>query len=116
MLISEGYSSNLKTAFEEFFDKWVYLKDEVNVLPRIELQSAFEKCIWQAAIPVERYSEVADVYALTVLAKVLRKPDVAISWTERAGLPEEKRRVRSPACLVNLFHRFGCGLHVDSLR
>ncbi|XP_020243446.1 protein APEM9 [Asparagus officinalis] len=93
MQISEGYSSNLSTTLEEFLEKWVYLKDEVDVLPKSELQDAqFEGCRWQASIPLEKYLEVADIYAITILGRVLHKPDVAVSWTERAGLPEEKRQ------------------------
>lgn len=92
MQISEGYSSNLGTIFEEFLEKWVYLKDELNVLPKPELERPSFECQWQPAIPVNKYLEVADVYAITVLGMVLHKPDVAISWTERAGLPEEKRQ------------------------
>ena len=103
MQISEGYSANLRTIFEDFLEKWVYLKEESNVLPKAELHSSsFEGCLWQSAIPVEKYLEITDVYAITILGMVLHKPDVAILWTERAGLPEEKRQVRYPIYLVQL--------------
>jgi len=103
MQISEGYSAKLRTIFEEFLKKWVYLKEESNVLPKAELQSSsFEGCQWQSVIPVEKYLKVAEVYAITILGMILHKPDVAISWTEKAGLPEEKRQVRYPICLVQL--------------
>lgn len=93
MQISEGLSSNLKAIFEEFLGKWTYLEGEVYVLPKAKPQSfSSEGYIRKSVMHAEKYMEVAEVYAITFLGMVLRNPDLAISWTERAELPEEKRQ------------------------
>ncbi|KAJ6854073.1 protein APEM9 [Iris pallida] len=82
MQISEGHSSNLRAIFEEFLEKW----------PITEPQNFSDGCQMQSDMDVGKHLEVAEVYAITLLGVVLRKPDDAISWTEQAALPEEKRQ------------------------
>lgn len=89
MQISEGYSQNLRTIFEEFLDKWVHASDKENVLPNTKSNSSE---LWQCSIPMEKYMEVVNVYTITILGMILRKPDIAISWVEKAVLPDAKRQ------------------------
>lgn len=43
---------------------------------------------------IDEYLEIVEVYAITLLATVLKKVDLAVSWVENAPLPEENRQVR----------------------
>ncbi|KAJ6814380.1 protein APEM9 [Iris pallida] len=82
MQISEGHLSNLRAIFEEFLKKW----------PTTESQNFSDGCQMHFGMDVGEHLEVAEVYAITLLGVVLRKPDAAISWTEQAAIPEEKRQ------------------------
>lgn len=42
---------------------------------------------------VDKYLEVAEIYVLTLLGKVLNDMDRAISWVENASLPDDRRQV-----------------------
>ena len=42
---------------------------------------------------IDKYLEVVEVYAVTLLATALKDADLAISWVENASLPEENRQV-----------------------
>lgn len=100
MQISEGYATKLKADFELFLAEWKYLDDKVYV----SAQSSSEIHVRNYVISAEKYMEMAEFYAVTLLGMVLCSPDLAISWIERAELPEEKRqeiimRVR-PLCYV----------------
>ncbi|KAH7674644.1 hypothetical protein IHE45_08G087400 [Dioscorea alata] len=100
MQISEGYATKLKADFELFLAEWKYLDDKVYV----SAQSSSEIHIQNYVISAEKYMEMAEFYAVTVLGIVLCSPELAISWIERAELPEERRqeiimRVR-PLCYV----------------
>ncbi|WOL13832.1 hypothetical protein Cni_G22612 [Canna indica] len=92
--ISEGYTSNLIATFEEFLSKWKYVDDEVYVLAEAEPKSYSDKRdIKQLVMGSEKYLEVAEVYTITLLGMVFHNLNRAISWTEKADLPEENRQV-----------------------
>ena len=42
---------------------------------------------------VNKYVEVVELYAVMLLGTVSSDVDLAISWVERAALPEKKRQV-----------------------
>ncbi|XP_017699769.1 protein APEM9 isoform X1 [Phoenix dactylifera] len=92
MQIAEGFSSNLREIFEEFLSKWKYLDGNVYVLTEAESRSSSAGGIRQSIMNAEKYLEVAEVYTITLLGMILHNSDLAISWTERAELPEEKRQ------------------------
>ncbi|XP_010927172.1 protein APEM9 [Elaeis guineensis] len=92
MQISGGFLSNLREIFEEFLSKWKYLDGNVYVLTEAEPRSSSAGGIRQSIMNAENYSEVAEVYTITLLGMILHNFDLAVSWTERAELPEEKRQ------------------------
>ncbi|RWW01588.1 hypothetical protein GW17_00035354 [Ensete ventricosum] len=54
------------------------------------MESSSDKVgIKQSVMEAKDYLEVAEVYTITILGMVLCSPDLAISWTEKAELPEE---------------------------
>lgn len=93
MQVSGGFSSNLREIFEEFLSKWKYLDGNVYVSTEAEPQSSSAGGISQSIMNAENYLEVAEVYTITLLGMILHNSDLAVSWTERAELPEEKRQV-----------------------
>ncbi|KAJ0965554.1 hypothetical protein J5N97_026692 [Dioscorea zingiberensis] len=100
MQISEGYATKLRADFEQFLGEWKYMNDEVYVLPKAQSQSSSEICVLHSIISADKYVEMAELYAITLLGMVLCRPDLAISWIEKADLPQDKRqeiivRVRS---------------------
>ncbi|KAL3533216.1 hypothetical protein ACH5RR_006737 [Cinchona calisaya] len=88
--ISEVPSSGVERYLEEFLGKWLY-KDEGYYLS-VEETADREGFGKQFAIGVNQYLEVVDLYVTTCLGMVLRDIDSAISWVEKAALPEEKRQ------------------------
>ncbi|URE00933.1 3-phosphoinositide-dependent protein [Musa troglodytarum] len=94
MQISERFTSNLRAIFEEFLSKWKYVDGGIYVLTVAEPESSSDKVgMKQSVMGVKNYLEVAEVYTITVLGMVLCSLDLAISWTEKAELPEESRQV-----------------------
>ncbi|XP_058113485.1 protein APEM9 isoform X2 [Magnolia sinica] len=105
--IWEGCSSGLREIFEEFLGKWKYVDGQPYVLENLGPHtSASEGCIGCSALGIEKYLEVVEVYAVTLLGTVLGDADLAISWVERAELPEEKRQeiLRRLRSLCSLKH------------
>ncbi|RWW87436.1 hypothetical protein BHE74_00003736 [Ensete ventricosum] len=95
MQISERFTSNLRAIFEEFLSKWKYVDGGIYVLTVEEMESSSDKVgIKQSVMEAKDYLEVAEVYTITILGMVLCSPDLAISWTEKAELPEESRQVK----------------------
>ncbi|XP_009399616.2 protein APEM9-like isoform X2 [Musa acuminata AAA Group] len=94
MQISERFTSNLRAIFEEFLSKWKYVDGGIYVLTVAEPESSSDKVgMKQPVMGAKNYLEIAEVYTITVLGMVLCSPDLAISWTEKAELPEESRQV-----------------------
>ncbi|PKA57878.1 hypothetical protein AXF42_Ash012417 [Apostasia shenzhenica] len=90
MQISSGLTTNLTALFEEFLSKWKFLDDDLYVYPKEERTSS--QCSWQSALDSAKYLEAIEVFTVTILGKMLHKPELAIAWTEMADLPEEKRQ------------------------
>lgn len=91
--MSEGYSSGLRAVFEEFLGIWKYVDGQSYVLFNLESQSSSpEGYVGCSVLGVEKYLEVAEVYAITLLGMVFRDIDLATAWVEKADLPEEKRQ------------------------
>ncbi|KAL0922198.1 hypothetical protein M5K25_006167 [Dendrobium thyrsiflorum] len=90
MQISEGITTNLTIIFEEFFKKWRYVDNDHYVFPKED--QSFSKCPWQSALDSEKYLEVAELFAMILLGRVLGQPELAISWIEKSDLPEDKRQ------------------------
>ncbi|KAL5979390.1 hypothetical protein ACLOJK_019288 [Asimina triloba] len=87
--LSEGYSSGLQEIFEEFLCKWKYVDGKGYVLENRRPHATADE--GYSFLAVEKYLEVSEVYIFTLLRAVLGDIDLAISWVEKAELPEEKR-------------------------
>ncbi|XAR63778.1 hypothetical protein NMG60_11023856 [Bertholletia excelsa] len=87
--ISEGPCSDTQEYVEEFLSKWRYVDEQYYVLGSTEPNLG---CVRESGdclvLGVDEYFEVVEVY----VGKILRDKDCAISWVDRAALPEEKRQ------------------------
>ncbi|KAJ3696280.1 hypothetical protein LUZ60_001657 [Juncus effusus] len=96
MQIAEGFSSDLKETMEEYLSKWEYMRDGgVHVLVEEEsmkLSHESHNNIRAYVLSCAFYVEVAELYCVKLLSLVLHKTDLAISWAEKASLPEENRQ------------------------
>ncbi|KAG6507059.1 hypothetical protein ZIOFF_032399 [Zingiber officinale] len=93
MQISEGYASSLGPIFEEFLSKWKLVDDKMYILTDAEPQCSDKGSLKQLVMSPEKYLAVAEVYTITVLGQDFHNLNLAISWTEKAELPEENRQV-----------------------
>lgn len=91
--ISEGCLSGLQAVLEEFLDKWKYVNGQSYVPTNVEMQRTSEGCAVPSVLGTEKYLEVAEVYAVTLLGMFMRDTELAITWVDKAELPEEKRQV-----------------------
>ncbi|MCL7032985.1 hypothetical protein MKW94_016278 [Papaver nudicaule] len=95
-LISDESTSDLSELLKEYLGKWRLVDDEGQryVLANAEnsngafLKGSDGRCI----LEIEKYLEVVEVYAVTLLGKVLNDTDNAIAWVEQAELPEGNRQ------------------------
>lgn len=102
MQIAGGFSSKLKATFEEFLGKWTYVEGHTFVcLNGVKNSTSVRWPILSA----EKYLEIVGVYAISLLGMSLNDIDLAVSWTEKAKLPEERRQVwcRLPYYILELF-------------
>eukprot|EP00257_Ricinus_communis_P027764 XP_025015178.1 protein APEM9 isoform X2 [Ricinus communis] len=92
--ISEGSLLGVREFLEEFLGKWNFVEGRHYVLvdARIDanLQEGYDK---SSILGVDEYMEVAEIYAVTLLGTALKDLDLAISWVEKAALPEERQQV-----------------------
>ncbi|KAK4755821.1 hypothetical protein SAY87_009578 [Trapa incisa] len=85
--ISEG-SPGVKEILEEFLSGWNYMDAGHYAPADMEENSNYKHFI----LALEKYVKVTEVYVLTVLGRNSTDVDLAISWVEKAELPEEKRQ------------------------
>ncbi|XP_020888986.1 protein APEM9 isoform X2 [Arabidopsis lyrata subsp. lyrata] len=87
--ISNGSYSGVCEILEEFFSIWVY-KDSHYILndAGVSAKGFHEK----NCLDIDEYMEVVELYTFGVLAKVSNDIGLAISWVEKAALPEERRQ------------------------
>ncbi|GLU10492.1 hypothetical protein SLE2022_272910 [Rubroshorea leprosula] len=91
--ISEGSTLGVREFLEEFLCKWRNLDEIYFVLIGAEGTLDFEEgCDSHFVMGIGKYMEVVELYAVTLLAKVSNDVELAISWVEKAALPEEKRQ------------------------
>ncbi|KAK7314327.1 hypothetical protein VNO77_32847 [Canavalia gladiata] len=91
--IAKGSTFGIQEFLEEFLNGWT-LEDAqycaVITEANVEHGSRDER---HFVLRTDNYLEVVEVYAITLLATVLKDVDLAISWVENALLPEENRQV-----------------------
>ncbi|OWM86895.1 protein APEM9 isoform X2 [Punica granatum] len=85
--ISEG-STGVGEILEEFLGNWNYV-DAGYYTPVDKEENSNCK---HFVLTLDKYLEVAEIYVLTVLGRILNDGDLATSWVEKAALPEEKRQ------------------------
>ncbi|CAA7059943.1 unnamed protein product [Microthlaspi erraticum] len=87
--VSNGSYSGVREILEEFFSVWVY-KDDHYVLNDTGLSA--KRFHGTRHLEIDEYMEVVELYTFGVLGKVSNDLGVAISWVEKAALPEERRQ------------------------
>ncbi|KAL5744149.1 hypothetical protein ACOSQ2_027265 [Xanthoceras sorbifolium] len=91
--ISEGSYFGVREFLEDFFSKWTYVGERCYVVngakKHVDLTEGYDGRV----LELDQYMEVVEVYAVTLLGTVLNDVDLAISWIEKAAIPEEKRQV-----------------------
>ncbi|KAI3849465.1 hypothetical protein MKX03_033757 [Papaver bracteatum] len=95
-LISDESLSDLPELLKDFLGRWRLVDDEGQryVLANEENSNgAYLKGVdGRYFLEIEKYLEVAEVYAVTLLGKVLNDTDHAIAWVEQAEFPEGNRQ------------------------
>jgi hypothetical protein len=98
--ISEGSSFGVREFLEEFLSKWNCVDERYYVLVGAEANvDCMARSDRRFILGVDNYLEVVEVYAVTLLATVLHDMHLALSWVEKAALPEEKRQVYVLLCI-----------------
>lgn len=91
--ISGGSTSGVREFLEEFLSKWRNADNQYYVLVGVDGTLSFEEgCDNHFVMSIDKYMEVVEVYAVTLLGKVSNDVELAISWVEKSVLPEEKRQ------------------------
>ncbi|XP_030468217.1 protein APEM9 [Syzygium oleosum] len=90
--ISEG-SPGVRKVLEEFLSNWNYVDEKYYSPVNAEANvNCTEICDGHFVLGVDKYLGVVDIYALTLLARILGEFEPAISWVEKAALPKDKRQ------------------------
>lgn len=86
--------SDVRESLEEFLSMWECVDEKHYIL------ASTEKNIGNMVgyrsptlLVVDKYLEVVEVYVVTLLAVLQRDVNFAMSWVEKAALPEQKRQV-----------------------
>lgn len=95
-----GTTTKLRSVLEQFLKAWRFVDGVYDGQTYVSLKTEEQDF---SLLSVEKYLEIVDVYVIRLLGTILCDFDAAISWTENADLPEEKRRVRiiSPSILLS---------------
>ncbi|CAN1799121.1 Protein APEM9 [Linum perenne] len=92
--LQAGSLVGIKEFLEDFLSKWIFVDGRFYVLGGAESTiKVHEEGDRRNSLDVETFLAVAEVYAVTLLGKYLKEFDLAISWLEKAALPEENRQV-----------------------
>ncbi|CAK7345797.1 unnamed protein product [Dovyalis caffra] len=92
--ISGSSSAGVREFLEEFLSNWSLMDGKYYVLVGAEADvDVQEGCDGRYVLGVDKYMEVVEVYAVTLLGTTLKDLDSAISWVEKAALPDESRQV-----------------------
>ncbi|AEE74927.1 Protein APEM9 [Arabidopsis thaliana] len=87
--ISNGSYLGVRDILEEFFRIWVY-KDNHYILNDAGVSTKGFHA--KNCLDIDEYMEVVELYTFGVLAKFSNDMGLAISWVEKAALPEERRQ------------------------
>ncbi|KAA8535735.1 hypothetical protein F0562_030763 [Nyssa sinensis] len=84
--------SGVREFLEEFLSNWRYMDEQYYVLATTEANVGNVDRSDSLVLGADKYLEVVEVYVITLLGMVMGKMDHAISWVEKAALPEERRQ------------------------
>ncbi|KAG5242916.1 3-phosphoinositide-dependent protein [Salix suchowensis] len=92
--ISGASSAGVREFLEEFLSNWSLVDGQYYVLVGAGADVGVQDgCDRRYILEVDKYMEVVEVYAVTLLGMTLKDMDSAISWVEKSALPEERQRV-----------------------
>ncbi|KAJ6331741.1 hypothetical protein OIU76_010176 [Salix suchowensis] len=92
--ISGASSAGVREFLEEFLSNWSLVDGQYYVLVGAGADVGVQdECDRRYILEVDKYMEVVEVYAVTLLGMTLKDMDSAISWVEKSALPEERQRV-----------------------
>lgn len=92
MQLSEGLTYSLRPILEQFLGAWKFVDGYVIFSGHFNEKSSSERGNKHLSLDMERYMDVIDIYVIQLLAVGLKKVDLAISWTKKTELPDEKRQ------------------------
>ncbi|CAH9133193.1 unnamed protein product [Cuscuta epithymum] len=88
--MSDGLSSHFLEAVEEYLNSWQYMEEPYDHYAcEIAHGGGFGM---KNELAVNDYLDVAEIYAIAFLGRTLKNFDLALSWVEKASLPEENRQ------------------------
>ncbi|XP_052190893.1 protein APEM9 isoform X2 [Diospyros lotus] len=91
--IKDGPCLGTREFLEEFLSKWRFMDGRFYVLSGAESDVHYtEGSGGHFVLAVDKYLEVAEIYAVSLLGMVSGELSHAISWVEKAELPEEKQQ------------------------
>nr|XP_043629107.1 protein APEM9 [Erigeron canadensis]XP_043629108.1 protein APEM9 [Erigeron canadensis] len=77
---------------EEFLSQWSFVDEQHYALASLEANTSYTKdSSSRFFLDIDAYLQVVEAY-ITLLMGILRGTDLAISWVEKAALPEDKRQ------------------------
>jgi hypothetical protein len=88
-------SELVREFLEEFLNGWSLGDGQYHAVIAEEKEGRESRFERHFVLGIDEYLEVVEVYAITLLAMVLKEVDLAVSWVENAPLPEENRQVRA---------------------
>ncbi|CAH9133184.1 unnamed protein product [Cuscuta epithymum] len=88
--MSDGLSSHFLEAVEEYLNSWQYMEEPYD---HYACETAHGGGFgMKNELAVNDYLDVAEIYAIAFLGRTLKNFDLALSWVEKASLPEENRQ------------------------
>ncbi|XP_024028374.1 protein APEM9 isoform X2 [Morus notabilis] len=86
-------SSGVREFLEEFLSKWRLANESYYVLAGTEANiDNVEVCDERFVLGVDKYLDVVEVYVMKLLLTTPHDVNLAITWVEKAELPEEKQQ------------------------
>lgn len=86
-------SSGVREFLEEFLGKWRFANERYYVLAGAESNiDNVEGCDGCFVLGVDRYLDVVEIYVMKLLGTTPNDMSLAITWVEKAELPENKRQ------------------------
>lgn len=89
--LSEGNHDETRELVEEFLSKWKYADDHYFV-PSTAEPNGVDNGGCTFVIGVEEYLEVVEIFVISILSVAMKDIDGAVSWVEKASLPEDRRQ------------------------